>query len=392
MATSGFPRCSDGDVEIHLSTDPKDTFVLHSFQLSLHSPWFKASLSERWNGGDVASSSVFGGRDGGRDSSKPHWVYELRSEKDSSDGTLLRKGATTDLVMEPAANEAISAEIFECVQAHKVLFGAIYHIKPRLPEESLEKAKTSILQLADVASMYGCSNIIEPYVDSHLSIIWRDETLAMCEKDPVGMLSLATRIKSDWIFMEAATHLLGTSNDVFSAAHPKLNELQVANLFCQKRAGFVEKLLKCEHEMFSVQPAEDDTYCHIAIDCFCYVLRRSLVENALGSSLGRNYASLYHAIKAPNDYASLYHVTNARNRNRDAIFRPSLGVYLKRVSRKNAKDNQAVMAELDRVLLRAKVILKPILKDASCKGTLCSSTPGLLFMTVAAEELPWAKK
>ena len=39
----------DGDVEIRLSRKPEDRFVLHSVALSLHSTFFKASLSERWS-------------------------------------------------------------------------------------------------------------------------------------------------------------------------------------------------------------------------------------------------------------------------------------------------------------------------------------------------------
>lgn len=51
MASHSFPQFSDGNVEIHFSNDD-EKFVLHSYVLALHSSWFKASLSERWNGGE----------------------------------------------------------------------------------------------------------------------------------------------------------------------------------------------------------------------------------------------------------------------------------------------------------------------------------------------------
>ena len=82
MATSGFPKFSDGDVTIHLSTDPKDTLVLHSYVLALHSPWFKASLSERWNGGDTGRASLIGSGDAqSQGGQKPHWIHELHFDK-----------------------------------------------------------------------------------------------------------------------------------------------------------------------------------------------------------------------------------------------------------------------------------------------------------------------
>ena len=79
MASTTFPRFNDGDVEIHLSsTDEK--YVLHSYVLALHSPWFKASLSERWNNGGTQSTSIIGGSGSGLlggtgTVGKSSWVY-----------------------------------------------------------------------------------------------------------------------------------------------------------------------------------------------------------------------------------------------------------------------------------------------------------------------------
>lgn len=46
-----FPNFNDGDVEIRF-TEQDEPWVLHSYVLALHSSWFKASLSPRWNKGE----------------------------------------------------------------------------------------------------------------------------------------------------------------------------------------------------------------------------------------------------------------------------------------------------------------------------------------------------
>jgi hypothetical protein len=42
-----FPRFDDGDADIKLSRKEADIYILHSLVIP-HSPFFKASLSERW--------------------------------------------------------------------------------------------------------------------------------------------------------------------------------------------------------------------------------------------------------------------------------------------------------------------------------------------------------
>lgn len=51
-----FPRFEDGDVEIKF-TEKSESYVLHSYVLALHSPWFKASLSEKWIPGKLFARS-----------------------------------------------------------------------------------------------------------------------------------------------------------------------------------------------------------------------------------------------------------------------------------------------------------------------------------------------
>lgn len=85
MAHHGFPQFSDGNVEIQFSeTDEK--YVLHNYVLALHSSWFKASLSDRWNANGQDSLA----------NGKHHWTYELRFDKGANMGMLVRKATPSD--------------------------------------------------------------------------------------------------------------------------------------------------------------------------------------------------------------------------------------------------------------------------------------------------------
>ena len=57
-------------MEIRLTRQPQHRFVLHSFILGLHSSFFKASLNQRWSGGETE----------GNDNIK--WRYELAFDGD----------------------------------------------------------------------------------------------------------------------------------------------------------------------------------------------------------------------------------------------------------------------------------------------------------------------
>lgn len=72
-----FPLLEYGDVEIILSRNPSDHVVLHSVVLSLHSSFFKASLSKKWS--DL--------RDEGAKEGPIKWKYQLvfGDGKDSKD-------------------------------------------------------------------------------------------------------------------------------------------------------------------------------------------------------------------------------------------------------------------------------------------------------------------
>jgi hypothetical protein len=77
-----WPQFEDGDVEICLSKDPADRFVLHSVVLALHIPVLKVSLSERWSIGERHTAD--------RNAGPIKWKYHLLFEKDQDSGMLMR--------------------------------------------------------------------------------------------------------------------------------------------------------------------------------------------------------------------------------------------------------------------------------------------------------------
>ncbi len=81
MHQNTFPRFNDGDVQIRLSDANEDVLILHSFVLGLHSPFFKASLSERWAGG---TGLLMG-------STNIKFNYEMKFDEGGVDGILVRQ-------------------------------------------------------------------------------------------------------------------------------------------------------------------------------------------------------------------------------------------------------------------------------------------------------------
>lgn len=307
MAVSGFPLCGDGDVEIRLSSNPKDKLVLNSHTLTLHSTWFKASLSERWNGGDMASTSVFGsGNSGARDSGKHYWVYELRFEKDSALGVLTRKvdarsSEDTELfsaqplqtVGATALALILHAERLACIKAHRNLFAIPYWADLQLDDGDLDRAIASIKKLTSVADLYGCTHLPKRDVEIQLSK-FRDEVLDRCTTDPVAMLDLAMTVKTGWIFMEAAMAVIGSDKLAYLEMQQGIVDLGIYELFSRKRNELVEKLRAVEHELLIMQDIRATGWGNkLALSFFRDWLSQQL-QAGHGSSLRPLYTRVYH--------------------------------------------------------------------------------------------------
>lgn len=122
-----FPRFADGDVEVRFTKNDgvDQTYVLHSHVLKLHSPWFEASLSDRWNKSQTDAGS--------------RHLYELRSDKDRGNGTLVPIATAAEGLEMIYANEEAEPEDenlhllrVESQDGPKAMFAALYHVAPAL--------------------------------------------------------------------------------------------------------------------------------------------------------------------------------------------------------------------------------------------------------------------
>ena len=283
MASSNFPRFNDGNVEIYFS-ETDDKYVLHSHVLALHSTFFKASLSERWNAG--GETTLING--------KHQWVYELRFDKGQSLGMLTRRGSNptetefvSGLVEElpsdaPEARKA-AAEMaprrLMVIRALKDMLATLYHLPAHFLHEMFPNSREPILLLANAAEMYGCESVMKLPIDNHLHEN-RSQVLDLCATEPVRMCELAKALKSRRLFVEASIALIGSSQPSYAAKQPKLAKHGLDRLFDQKRAQFVEKLRVCELALFQLQPRmedEDDLESNLAVIFFRQWLSQELL-------------------------------------------------------------------------------------------------------------------
>ncbi|KAK4506641.1 hypothetical protein PRZ48_000373 [Zasmidium cellare] len=376
MAAS-FPQAGDENVEVYLTSDTSEKILLHSYVLALHSKWFKASLSERWNGGDAPHND------------KNRWTYELRFDKDSAFGMLSRRAAadvtsTTKTDTEtisskpPTTAKELHKERMARVNAHKQMLGALYHIIPTFSHESFDSARTSIVLLAEAADVYNCEQVIKIHTENHLRL-YRNEVLDLCASDPVGMLELAMAIKSEWVFMEASTHLIGRSKYFFGRVKEKLRGMGLVDLFEEKRTQLKEKLSACERDMFMIEnTSAKGWHAIVAMAYFRQWLSEELKSGA-GSNLSQGYASLYHAIKRRAGGVHKASETGAVQSFLDQLFSDA--------------SPEDVASKLDEAFRRASVIVEPILKDVTRRQDKTDDPyRALTFMGISDEEIPWAQK
>lgn len=59
----GFPKYLDGDVELSISPDGDDCYVLHSQVLATASEFFRAGLEEPWLSAKIAGSKIVNGKE-----------------------------------------------------------------------------------------------------------------------------------------------------------------------------------------------------------------------------------------------------------------------------------------------------------------------------------------
>ncbi|KAL9035091.1 MAG: hypothetical protein Q9180_005042, partial [Flavoplaca navasiana] len=192
-----FPAFDDGDVEIRLTRQPQHRFVLHSFVLGLHSAFFKASLNQRWSGGETD----------GNDSIK--WRYELAFDGDgmgllckqtSNDGpeVLFFRQNLTPPISVPKKKLAARLEI---VEAHVQYLKAIYYVPFSICSTSSGDSPQQISRLVTTGDLY--NNVkplrvhVECFVNGNL-----DAVRQSLQGHGPDWLQIAMKLEITWLFKE----------------------------------------------------------------------------------------------------------------------------------------------------------------------------------------------
>lgn len=286
--------------------------------------------------------------------------------------------ATTEILGAAGESVGLKAERLNSIHAHKDMLAALYHLPPTFSHESFASAQASILRLANVAGIYDCEHVVKAPIESHLRL-YKDEVLESCSNNPTDMLELSMAVKSEWIFMEAATHLLGRNKVQYDAAQPKLNELNIATLLNKKRSQFIEMLQVCEYTLLRLEaPASDrrhqDSYPYVSMGAFRQWICNGLAEG-IGSSLGEDYANMYYTIGSG--------------------CREAFGTVCGKFAVQGDRDQlvRALQPYLGDILARAQVIIQPLLKEVSRRQfPNAYGYVDLTCMAIGDAELPWVKQ
>ncbi|KAI9702050.1 MAG: hypothetical protein M1836_001394 [Candelina mexicana] len=414
MSKNAFPHFDDGDVQIRLSRDDKDVYILQSFILGLHSSFFKASLSERWTGNTEVISA----------SSKIKWRYELRFEEKGADGILVRQvgtphscthshilktcymltvrdaqpGQSSDNMTTTLLYSKLEGPVHQlsrtglllneqrsnAVAAHKQLLGALYHLPPALSTESFAKARPSINALLEISKMYECASIVTTQVEKHL-LQFSTEILAACTWDFFPMLKLSTEMRCDWMFKEAMIRLIGHHEMKTTRYRAKFDSLGIRELIDRKHAAFVNTLRDAEYRLFLEVDTDvckskaDHKYAVLAVAYFRKWLKQQ-INAGNGSGLDVEYAKLYHLIR--------YHASDQED------MLQFLTEILSRPGRPLTQDIVHIFeSHVQRLFQAARNIVAPLLvSNAKDVWGYRSLFAPLTFTVITDHDLPWKDK
>jgi len=312
-----------------------------------------------------------------QDNSKPRHVYELRFEEDT--GLLMRRGTVTGAQFMSTATIAAhkSCHVLRArVKAHREMLGTLHHLEPAFSPGCWKEAKAFVLVLIETAGAYGCGHVVKVHIENYFhSRRW--DTLYSCAVGSVEMLAIAVSIKSDWVFKEAATYLIGGEEEEYEAAKPKLEELGVRTLFERKRAEFIQRLQKCELEMFAHTVTEPDGN-QLAIHVFREWLSHRL-KSGQGSSLRCHYEFVYRDLHEGEHY--------------DLTKDWEIQNLLKSLSNTVKSERLMVDVELGvkATFAWARCVIVPIMLNLTLAEGMFDTWLPLTFMGVDDDELPWVK-
>ncbi|KAL8768696.1 MAG: hypothetical protein Q9209_005114 [Squamulea sp. 1 TL-2023] len=158
-----FPVFDDGDVKIQLTRQPQHRFVVHSFVLGLHSTFFKASLDQRWSGGNAKSDEKIKSRyelafatDGIWDAlqaGKMQQPTSFPSSANAANRYLDREPIQMNLAepMDTSLHQQMSTP---CVTIGKVSAEALFHRDTKEPTAIPKEALSACLAVVEAHCLY----------------------------------------------------------------------------------------------------------------------------------------------------------------------------------------------------------------------------------------------
>lgn len=261
--------------------------------------------------------------------------------------------------------------------AHKQLLGAFYHVPPTFEHKRwlFESQLSKLLTLAEIADMYGCSHLVNLPIEKYI-YQYQDRVSWLCSTQPVDMLGLSLKLKSDWIFKEATIVIVGHNAPTFEKAQKKIDAIGMSEFIKRKRADFIGKLQDVDHDLLRLEsysshqgPAKK---MHFIATAFFGMVLKDRLDNDLGSALGAGYAKLYHEMTHGRWYTA-----------------HELHSFLATFDLKSfAEDDDESF--LDEITSKAAEALGDVLENSP----VCSfdeEAPQLRCIEVSEDELPWKK-
>ena len=256
------------------------------------------------------------------------------------------------------------------------MLNTLYHVSPGFVGETF-LARASVVELHKVSRYYGCEAVVKVHIENHLQRS-RTQVEALCAAGPVLMLQLAVELKVGWIFMDAATHLLGRSHRFFNSVSTELYDLDILGVFSKYRTQFKEQLRECELDMFCIQQNGDQINDAVPVNFFRQRLTEQL-RAGKGSRLGPGYANLYHTIKKGNfcDILAQKHEYLA---------------YVKNMCDFDEQEVDGFVTAFNNVFTKAATVLRHILTDNTLSRTHFKPRDNyrsLRFLEIGRRDLPW---
>ncbi|KAF2232315.1 hypothetical protein EV356DRAFT_505509 [Viridothelium virens] len=232
------------------------------------------------------------------------------------------------------------------------------------------------MELVDIADMYDCETLATQAIDREL-LYAQDSVVDECAREPGDMIGLALALQCEWLYREAATHLLGRSRVAYFEQLGEFFDDHARCLLRRRRNIFVKSLQNAERSLWTIQPKPKDHWSYIAVSFFRQWLS-DRIETGEGSRLAPGYARLYHDLAKAN-----------------CSIKTGISAHLELIGMKSNESNiQTLESNLSTVLkAAAKTIKNDLLPNQARQPTDAKDGyRALTFCSPGHSELPWTVK